>query len=368
MYKVPFVGISRQFISLEKNIIQEIRNIGKTGNFILGNKLDEFEKKFAKYCNTKFALGLNSGSDALFLGLKALGIQKGDEIITTPHSFIATSWVIEAVGAKIIFCDVMSDGNINPDLIQEKISKRTKAILPVHWAGNPFNIKAITNISKKNKLYLIEDAAQAIGAKYNQKKVGSFGIFAGFSLHPLKNLGVIGDGGMFVTNNSALYKNVKLLRNHGLIDRDHCKIWGYNSRLDEIQASVGLLKLKKIDKWNKKCIEIANLYSSKLKKYVSIPVVEKNSVSVFHNYIILVNNRNALKKYLDEEGIETKIHYPIPIHKQSAYIKKYGKEKNLKMTDKLSKMSLSLPIYPELELSKVNYIISKIINFHEIRN
>ena len=363
MYKVPFVGISKQFKLLEQDILNSISAIGREGNFILGKNLSKFEKLFSHYCQSKYALGLNSGSDALFLGLKALGICKGDEIITTPHSFIATSWVIDAIGAKIIFCDVMSDGNINPNLIEDKITKKTKAILPIHWAGKPFDITDIRRICKKYKIHLIEDAAQAIGATFNKRKVGSFGVFAGFSLHPLKNLGVIGDGGMFVTNNYSLYKKVKLLRNHGLASRDKCKIWGFNSRLDEIQSAVGLLKISKIDNWNKRCNDIAEIYSRNLKNLVTIPEVENNKYCVFHNYIINTPKRNSLKLFLEKKGIEVKIHYPIPIHKQEAYTKNYPKILDLKFTEKLVKTSLSLPIYPELENKKVFFVIKSIKDF-----
>ena len=365
MIKIPFVGISKQYCNLEKEIIQQIKKIGNTGNFILGNNLNKFENLFSKYCNTKFALGLNSGSDALFLGLKALGIKNGDEIITTSHSFIATSWVIEAVGAKIVFCDVLKDGNIDPKLIETKITKKTKAIMPVHWAGKPFEVDQIKKICKRNKIFLIEDAAQAIGALYKKKKVGSFGIFAGFSLHPLKNLGVLGDGGMFVTNDKKLYQTVKLLRNHGLKNRDECSLWGYNSRLDEIQSAVGIIKLSKIDIWNDRCLEIANLYTEKLHKYVVTPNYEPYIRPVFHNYIIATTKRDSLKKFLEKRGIEVKVHYPIPVHKQKAFKDSYKKVTDLKQTDKIVKMTLSLPIYPELKNKQIHYIINSIKEYFD---
>jgi len=334
--------------------------------FILGSESEKFEKKFAEYCNTKYAIGLNSGTDALYLTLIALNIGKGDEVITVPNSFLATVAIIKHCGAKPILTDVGNDLNLDTEILEKKITKKTKAIIPVHLTGKPATMNIITKIAKKHKLYVIEDAAQAIGAEFDNKRVGSFGIAGCFSLHPLKNLNACGDAGIVTTNNKKLYEKLILLRNHGLKNRDEAVLWGYNSRLDTMQAAILLEKMKHLDKWTEKIRKIAHFYSKNLKNLpIALPLEKKKEKCVYHTYIIQTQKRDQLKKYLQNKGISTKIHYPIPIHLQQAARFLDYKKGSFPIAEKQANTILSLPIYPELTKKELVYIIKTIKNFYE---
>ena len=276
MPTVKFVDLGKQYLSLRQEILDKFDEISTSGDYILSNEVREFEKNFAMYCGTKHAVGVGNGSDALYLSLLSLGVGPDDEVITAPNSFVATAGVIARIGARMVFCDVCDDMNIDPDLIESVISERTKVILPVHLTGRVADMDRIQSIADKHNLFVVEDAAQAVGAVYRNKKAGSFGIGAGFSLHPLKNLHVHGDGGVVTTNNSKLYKKLLQYRNHGLINRDECGFWGINSRLDAVQAGIGNIKLKYIDKWNNRYKEIAKIYTKSLKGYVNFPALKEH--------------------------------------------------------------------------------------------
>lgn len=360
--KVPFVDLTRQFISLEDDLVEIFRNIGRSGNYIMGDTLAEFEQKMASFLGVKHILGVADGSDSLFLIMHALGIGKGDEVITAPNSFIASAWTIIATGAKPVFVDVDDDLNINVDLIESAITKKTKAILPVHLAGKPAKMDEIKYIAEKNNLFVLEDAAQAIGAKYKGNNVGGLGLAAGFSMHPLKNLGLYGDGGFLSTNDSILYQKIKILRNHGLVNRDECTVWGYNSRLDSLQAAFASLKLDKLNCWNDKCRSIANQYNENLIG-VDLPLEDVFEECVYHNYIIKTKNRDEMIENLYQNGIETKIHYPIPIHLQKAAKNLGYKHGDFPKTENFSKTMLSLPIFPELTQNEVDFVIENVNNF-----
>lgn len=299
---------------------------------------------------------------------KALDLKKNDEIITVSNSFIATCGAISYYGSKPVLVDVDDTLNIDVNLIEKKINKNTKAIMPVHLSGIPSNLDKIKKICKKRNLIFIEDAAHAFGGKYKNKQLGTIGDIGIFSLHPRKNFHVLGDGGLIVTNNKRFYEKIKLLRNHGLKNRNEASIWGTNSRLDNLQASFANFFLKKINKINLKYLKIANYYNKHLNGIVITPKFDlKISTPTFHQYIIRVKSRNQLRKYLFKKGIETAIHYPIPIHKQKAYIDNYGKIK-LEKTELFSKQILSLPINNFLKQVQLDYIINNIKNFYKSTN
>jgi len=363
-FRVPFVNLAAAFQNDALAISKCIEEIGNSGQYILGANVSRFEKEFAGYIGTKYAIGVANGSDALFLIMKALGIGPGDEVITQPNSFIASAWTIVATGATPVFCEVDQTLGMDPDHLSQLITSKTKAVMPVHLTGNPVRIDKIQAVLSGTDINIIEDAAQAVGAKFNGQRVGSFGIAAMFSLHPLKNLGVLGDGGVITTDNEDLYTKVMKLRNHGLIDRDHCEIWGYNSRLDEIQAAVASIRLNNLEANTAKVRSIAAQYSSELNGLVAIPQSYKESEPVFHNFIVHCEDRDDLQAHLHSHGIETKIHYPVPIHLQDcAKPLGYGVG-SFPICEKQSKYSLSLPIYPEMTQIQISQVIESIKSYY----
>jgi dTDP-4-amino-4,6-dideoxygalactose transaminase len=363
--KIPFVGLDRQYANLRPELHEALDKIGLSGNFILGAHVERFEEQVAEFCGTRFALGVGNGSDALFLIMKALEIGSGDEVITCSNSFIATAWTIVACGAKPVFVDVRDDFNIDPDLIAHKITSKTKAILPIHLTGRPSEMDKINKLAASNDLFVIEDAAQAFGASYRDQRVGSLGIAAAFSLHPLKNLGLLGDGGVITTSDETLYHKIILLRNHGLANRDECHVWGYNSRLDALQATFGSIKMAYIEDWNNRCRTIAKLYRTHLTKKLTVPVDKEWEMPVYHNFIVQTEYRDALMAYLEKKGIGTRIHYPIPIHLQRASKNLGYQLGSLPKTEAQVKKILSLPIYPELDDSEVAYVIETVNEFYD---
>jgi dTDP-4-amino-4,6-dideoxygalactose transaminase len=366
--KIPYVNLLIQHKIIKKELLAEIEKVLDHGQFILGQEVKTFEEKFAKYCDVNYTIGVNSGTDALFLALKSIGIGKGDNVITVPNSFIASTSSIIATGALPIFVDVGTDMNINPDLIEESINENTKAILPVHLTGRPVEMDRVMKIAKSNDIFVIEDCAQAVGAEFKNKKVGSYGNVNAFSLHPLKTLNVCGDGGMITTNDKDIYNKLLNLRNIGLKDRDHADFWGYNSRLDTIQAAIANVKFKYLEEWTQKRMENANYYINHLKDVVKVPSTKDHMNSVYHTFIIQAENRDKLQKHLKEKGVETKIHYPIPIHMQLAAKSLGYKKGDFPTCERQSNMILSLPIYPELTKKDMDYIITEMKNFYKLSN
>ena len=361
--QIPFVNLAKQFSSIENELVQNFIDIGRSGGYIMGEVLETFEKNAATFLEVKHVLGVADGSDALFLIMHALGIGEGDEVITAPNSFIASAWTIVSTGAKPVFVDVDQDLNINPKLIELAINEKTKAIMPVHLAGRPAKMDEINAIAKKYNLFVIEDSAQAICARYKGKRVGGLSNAAGFSLHPLKNLGIYGDGGLIATNDDILYEKLKKLRNHGLINRDECEVWGYNSRLDTIQAAFANTKLKHLEKWNARCHEIATIYKNNLIG-IETPVDQEWEYCVYHNFVIKTINRDLMMQYLKENGVDTRVHYPIPIHLQNAAKELGYKIGDFPNTEIFSKTMISLPIYPELTDEEVYYVVEKVNSFN----
>lgn len=362
--KVPFVSLDRQYRALREEIIGAFDSIGNSGVYIMGSELERFEREAATYCETRYALGVANATDALFLALKALDVGIGDEVITCPNSFIATASAIVAVGARPAFVDVTEDYNIDVALLEHAISPRTKAIIPVHLTGRPADMDAVNAVATLHKLHVVEDAAQAIGARYKGRRVGSLGTIAAFSLHPLKNLGVMGDGGLLTTNDTVLYERIAKLRNHGLKNRDECDVWGYNSRLDPLQAAIAAIKLRHLDTWNQRCREIAKRYREGLKNIVWVPRDREYEEAVYHNFIIQVEQRDALMSHLNGRNVGSRIHYPIPIHLQESAAGLQYKKGDFPVTERLASTILSLPIYPELTDAEVDHVILSIQDFY----
>lgn len=363
--KVPFVNLAAQCEPLKSEFSQALDRVCASGAYILGKEVEQFEQSLADVCQTKFVVTVANGTDALVLALKVLDIGPGDEVITAPNSFIASAGAIAAVGAEIRFADVLSDYNISPAAIEAAITEKTKAIIPVHLTGNPVDMDAIDQIAKRHNLKVIEDAAQAIDAQYKGRKVGSLGDLACFSLHPLKNFHLMGDAGFISTDDPSLAKRLLRLRNHGLINRDESVEWGLNSRLDALQAAWGNIKLPYLPQWTERFRQIARQYTAQLTGVVECPRVRKDDQAVFHNYVIQVENRTQLMAYLADNGIESKIHYPIPLHMmQAAKGLGYGKG-SFPCVEEQSKRIMSLPIYPELTDEQVSYVCEKIIEFYK---
>jgi dTDP-3-amino-2,3,6-trideoxy-4-keto-D-glucose/dTDP-3-amino-3,4,6-trideoxy-alpha-D-glucose/dTDP-2,6-dideoxy-D-kanosamine transaminase len=357
--------LPQQFQDSEE-VIDEIRKLVVRGDFTLGSAVNEFEAEFKKISNTRYAIGVGSGTDALFLSLKALGIKEGDEVITTPYTFYATIGAIVTAGAIPKFVDIGSDYNIDPNLIEEAITSNTKAIVPVHWSGLLCDMDSIRDIADRHNLSIVEDACHAINAKRNNKTAGSIGDTACFSMHPLKNLNVWGDGGIIVTNNKELHDKLVLLRNHGLRGRDICDIFAYNSRLDTLQAIVGNHYIKKIDHITDMRIKNAHFYDNKLSdiSQIEIPSRSPEVKQVFHLYCIRVSERDDLQKYLIKNGIDAKVHYPIPMHLQPA-AKDFGySEGDFPHSEKLCKEVLSLPVHEFIIEEQMNFTVQKIKEFY----
>ena len=358
--------LSEQFSDYKK-ILKEIGEVVRNNDFTLGSKVDEFEKTLSKKLQNKYIVSLGSGTDALMLSLKALGVKEGDEVITTPFTFYATIGAIVTCGAIPKFVDVKKDYNIDENLIEKAITKKTKAILPVHWAGRVCEMKKIITISKKHNIPLVEDACHAILAKNHNKLAGSFGSFGCFSLHPLKNLNVWGDGGFVLCSNKSLYKKIKLLRNHGLINRDKNLVFGYNSRLDTIQAVVAINALKKLSNITSSRIKNAKFLDKAFLKNKKIFLSErkKSLKEVFHLYHLRFEDkklRDKILKKLIEKGIDAKIHYPTSMHLQPA-AKIYGYKKgDFPVAEMLSSTSISLPVHEFISKKDLKFMSKTIID------
>ena len=359
------INFSEPYQSYKENKRAFDRVIIKTlvdGSYILGENVKRFEKNFSNYLNTKYSIAVANGTDAIHLGLRSLNIGKGDEVIVPSHTAIGTVYAVEMSGAKVVFADIEKDFfTIDPKSIKKKITKKTKAIICVHLYGQSCDLKNIVKLAKNNNLSLIEDCSQAHGAKYQRKKVGNFGTLSCFSLYPTKNLGAFGDAGIITTNNKKVDKKLKLLRQYGWNESRKSKHMGWNSRMDEIQAAILNIKIKKLDFNNKRRKEIAKIYNQNLNiKHIEVPKIRNVNDHVFYLYVIKCKKRNQLKKFLKNNGVNTGIHYLIPVHKEKTYIKQNIK---LEETEKVPKEVLSLPCYPELKLKDQEKVINLIKYF-----
>lgn len=362
--KIPYINLTSQWKSEKKNLIHIIQKTLENGIYVNGKEINLFEEKISKVCKTKYAVALNSGTDALLLSLYLLGIKRGDEVITPANSFIASTSVIVHLGATPVFVDVLEDQNINPDLIEKAITKKTKAIMPVHLTGRICEMNEIIKISKKYRVPIIEDAAQSIKSKYYNNLSGSFGDLGCFSAHPLKNLNACGDSGFITTNNYQFYKKAKTMRNHGLINRNKVKKFGFLSRMDTLQAAILNYRLKNLDFIISKRRENANYYLQNLdrKKYKLIDE-KKYQFNTYHTFVIQTKERDSLIKFLKTKGVETAIHYPIPIHLQPA-AKFLGYCKgSFPAAEKQSREIITLPVHQNLKHTSIKKIVNLMNNF-----
>lgn len=364
--RIQFVDLKKQYENTRVEIGKAIEQVLIRTHYILGEEVERFEKEFASYCDAKYGIGVASGTDALVLSLNVLGIKAGDEVITVPNTFVATVDAILRNRARPIFVDIQEDTyNIAIHKIEEKITKRTRAIMPVHLYGQPADLGSILRIAKRYNLFVIEDACQAHGAEYKRRKVGSFGDLACFSFYPAKNLGACGDGGMIVTDNKELMKKLKMLRNYGQRKKNYHSFPGYNSRLDEIQAAILRAKLKCLNRWIEQRKKIAEKYRNLLNdvKEIVLPKEMKDAKHSYHLFVIRAKSRNKLQKYLASKGIQTGIHYPKPIFLQEGYRFLGYRKGDFPVAEKCAREIISLPMYSGLSEKEISYVCNKIKEF-----
>ncbi len=362
---LQLVDLVNQYKKIKPEIDAAIQSVLDTGHFILGKTVSDFESNTANYLGAKHAIGCASGTDALQVALMALDIGPGDEVITTPFTFVATVETIALLGAKPVYVDIESDTfNIDTTKIESAITKNTKAIIPVHLYGHAANMDPIMEIAKKHKLFIIEDTAQAMGTEYKGKKVGTIGDIGCISFFPSKNLGAYGDAGMVVTNNDQLAEKLRMIIVHGSKVRYYHEILGVNSRLDSIQAAILNVKLKYLDEWNDIRRKAAEIYNKLFENTPAItPKVKDYTKHIFHQYTLRVPQRDKLAEYLKSKGIPHAIYYPVPLHKQQAYIKYVSPEIKLPVTEQMSSEVISLPMHTELTFEMQAYIASEVKNF-----
>ena len=358
---IPMVDLGKQFAEIREEIFEMMSRILESSQYILGPKVREFETKMAEYSGVSRAIGVASGTDALHLSVEALGIGEGDEVLTTPFTFFATAEAIIYTGARPVFVDIELDTfSMDCDKMEDKITPRTKAVLPVHLFGHPSDMERIAGIAKKHNLSVIEDCAQAVGAEVNGGKVGSFGDAGCFSFYPSKNLGAYGDGGMITLNDQGLADSIKALRNHGSKGSYMHDSVGFNSRLDELQAGILLVKLRKLDEYNRKRRRNASLYRSLLCDVVRCPSERKGAYHVYNQYTIMARNRDAIQKTLKENSISSVVYYPRPLHLQKALSFLGHREGDFPCAEQAAREVLSLPMYPELEEASIEAVADTI--------
>jgi len=365
--QIPLVDLQAQYRSLADKIDGAVKDVLQKGHFILGENVSLLEKEFAAYLGRKYAVGVASGTDALELALRALDIGKGDEVITTPFTFIATVEAIVSVGARPVFVDITLDVYfMDVKKIEEKITKNTKAIIPVHLYGHPCAMDELCALAKKHTLFIIEDCAQSIGAKYRNTLTGAFGAISCYSFFPSKNLGAFGDGGIVALDDEACAKKIKCLRVHGSRDKYfHVLQGGKNSRLDEIQAAIVRVKLPHIDRWNALRREKAAFYTKKLEGIREIipPRETKEAYCVWHLYVIRAQRRDELKSFLEKKGVGVGVHYPLPLHLQES-CKDLGYHRgDFPSSEAVAEGALSLPLYPEISQAQQEYVCDCVKEF-----
>ena len=356
--QIPLVDLHAQYRTIKDEIDDAIARVISRSAFIGGDDLQQFEKEFASYCQAKACVGVGNGTDALYLALRALGIGAGDEVITVAHTFIATAEIISLVGARPVFVDIQEDTMLmNPETLEAAITPRTRAIIPVHLYGQSCDMDRIMNIAQRHGLKVIEDAAQAHGARWRDNRVGSLGDIACFSFYPGKNLGAYGDGGAVVSNDERLIERIRMLANHGRLDKYVHETEGVNSRLDGLNAAILRVKLRHLDEWNAARRCHARRYTELLRASgVVLPFVSSETEAVWHLFVVRVQDRDAVLNQLQKQGIAAGVHYPVPLHRQAAYKYLNLPEGSLPVTERVASRVLSLPMYPELTEGQIEFV------------
>lgn len=363
--KIPILDLRREYESYKDEVVKKVNEIMQKQDFILGKEVCELEKNIAEYCQTKYAVGVASGTDALILSLRAMGVGPGDEVITTPFTFVATAEAVALLGAKPVFADIdHKTYNIDPSLIEKNITPKTKAIIPVHLYGLCADMDPIMKIAASRGIKVLEDAAQAIGSEYKGRRAGSLGDAAALSFFPSKNLGAFGDAGMVVTNSKDMYDKLKLLRVHGSLTRYYHDIIGYNSRLDNLQAGILNVKLKYLDRWLKSRIENAGFFNKMLEDLpLEVPFVPQGYKHTYHLYVLRSAKKGNIEEELVNDGIEARTYYPVPLHLQKCFQYLGYKEGDLPKAEKASRETFSIPLYPEIGKAEKEYVAGAIKKF-----
>ncbi len=362
--KIPYAALGRQAGTIKRELLAAVEAVIDSGRYILGPEVAAFEQEFAALCGTTFAAGLANGTCALHLVLRGLGLRDGDEVITAPNSFLASAATIDLAGARPVFADIGPDLNIDPERIEAAITPRTRGIVPVHLTGRPARMKEISAIAKRHGLFVLEDAAQAIGARLDGRPVGSLGHAACFSLHPLKNLHAYGDAGMMTTSDAAIVERIRLARNHGLRDRDTCEFWSFNCRLDEVHAAMLRVQLRRLPEWTEERRRLAFRYNDLLRPYVTVPDEGAGEYCVYQTYMVQADRRDELQRYLNEQGVEALVHYPTPIHMQPAAASLDYRPGDFPQTLRAAGRILSLPLYPGLTREQQDRIVELVAAFY----
>ncbi len=364
--RVPYIDLAAQHRAIKADLLAAVGRVLDHGGFILGAEVEAFERRFADYCGTKHAIGVSDGTAALMLAYRALEIGAGDEVIVPPNSFLATASSVALVGATPVFADVREDMLIDPAAIERAISPRTKAIVPVHLTGRPADMPAILALAERHGLHVIEDGAQAVGAEIHGKRVGSFGMLNTFSLHPLKNLSACGDGGVITTDDDALAAHLRIARNHGLRTRDECEFFSHNDRLDALQAAILAVKMDFLEDWTAKRRAHAAVYRERLGDLpgLKLPGESPHERAVYHTFVVMAERRDELQAHLSARGIDTKIHYPIPIHRQPAAAYLGHRAGDFPEAERQAARILSLPIFPELTPGQLGAVCDAIREFY----
>jgi len=364
-FSVPYADLANEASVIKASLLEACERVILSGRYILGKELSQFEENFAQYCGSRYAVGTSSGTAALLLAIRTFGWPNNSEIITVPNSFIATTAAIVLAGAKPVFVDITEDGNLDPFKLERAITPQTRAIIPVHLTGRPAKMREILDVAKRHGIEVIEDAAQAIGAKIGSKRVGTFGKVACFSLNPLKNLHAFGDGGVITTDDEALYRRLLLERNHGLANREQCDFFSHNAKLDEIQAAMLNVQLPLLDGWTEARRKAAFTYNDLLAPYGKVPVENANEYCVYQTYVLKVDQRDALQRHLRDNGIEALSHYASTINQQKAAAQFTQNDTDLPVAHEHVKRILSLPLYAGITLSQQERVMCLISDFYK---
>jgi dTDP-4-amino-4,6-dideoxygalactose transaminase len=362
--RIPFVDLRRQYESLKPRIDAAIASVIGRSAYISGAEVDDLERWFAGYCGVRHALGVSSGTRALELALRGLGVGQGDEVVTTANTFIATASAIVAAGATPVLVDVEeSSGNIAPALVERAITAKTKAIIPVHLYGRPAAMRDLLDIAARNRVAVVEDAAQAHGARYRGARTGSLGAAGCFSFYPTKNLGAFGDGGLLTTNDEALAAKVALLRDHGRVSKYEHDLVGYTARLDNLQAAILRVQADALDEWNARRRQVAKWYEQALPASIVYPKDDPQDEAVYHLFVVRVPKRDEFRAHLEARGIATGVHYPVPIHLQPAFRGLGYSVGAFPVTERLTREIVSLPMHPFLEQADVQDVAAAAAEF-----